>query len=97
MNCFLICSSHDISTLYRQFSSLSIDYVILERNYCYFSSGKNPNCRLSNIWKVEDIRLGQSNYTQDKPLICHQLFIQPKPLFKSVFENKQFTVLKLIK
>jgi len=87
-------SSHELSSVHKDLSSLSIDYIVLEQNYCYSSSGK---CRFSDIWKVEDIRLGRTDYSKDTPLICHQLFTDPKPLFKRVFANNYYHVLQLIK
>jgi hypothetical protein len=87
-------SSHELSGVHKDLSSLSIDYIVLEKNYCYSSSGK---CRFDDIWKVEDFRLGRNDYSQDMPLICDQLFIDPKPLFKRVFANNYYHVLQLIK
>jgi hypothetical protein len=86
-------SSHELSGFHKELASLSIDYIVLETNYCYSSTGK---CRFSDIWKVEDIRLGRNDYSEDSPLICDQLIIEPKPLFKRVFANNYYHVFKLI-
>ena len=85
----LFVSSHDVGSVHSQLSSLSIDYIVLETNYCHLWSGK---CRFIDIWREEDIRLGRNDYNEDMPLICDRLIADPKPLFKKVFANNYFHV-----
>ncbi|XP_054154295.1 probable C-mannosyltransferase DPY19L1, partial [Oppia nitens] len=118
---YQLYSSHELRSVHSQLSSLSIDYIVLETNYCYSRTGK---CRMNDIWKVEDRRqtgnshrlVGKSGKKEEQeieedegegedavgdeqelPLICDQLFADPKPLFKRVFANNYYHVLQLIK
>ncbi|CAG2112478.1 unnamed protein product [Medioppia subpectinata] len=93
---YQLYSSHELSSVHRHLSSLSIDYIVLEANYCYSRSGK---CRLNDIWKVEDFRrLGRNHYRQQESqqsetLICDRLFAHPKPFFR---RHKLWSIVALV-
>ena len=91
---FSFLSSHALESVHSHLSSLSIDYIVLETNYCYSWSGK---CRFIDIWRAEDFRSGRIDYDEDTPLICDRLFADPKPLFRRVFANNYYHILQLIR
>jgi len=69
-------------------SSLSVQYAVLDVNWCKPTRPK-AGCAIPEVWDVEDIE------NRDKPTFCSQVAYLDK-LFKIVFSNRTYRVIKLL-
>lgn len=97
-------STRPLEVIHSALRNLSIDYILLERAYCYGWLGQ---CTMRQIWNVEDSR---TNYWATLPAAkfvnsgiptCHRLFqFNPEDVtitryFDLVFNNDLYTLFRL--
>ncbi|KAG8181844.1 hypothetical protein JTE90_003991 [Oedothorax gibbosus] len=81
---YQVFSKKPINEVYSTLASMDIDYVVLERSWCF--GKRREGCAMVDLWDIEDPA------NKDGENLCQRIVRSPYP-FRKVFRNGMFTVL----
>ncbi|GBM47840.1 putative C-mannosyltransferase DPY19L1 [Araneus ventricosus] len=83
---YQIFSRKPIIEVYNTLQTMKVDYVILERSWCF--GKRREGCAMVDLWDNEDL------VNRDKENFCQKIGRNPYP-FRKIFRNSLYTVLSL--